>query len=388
MKNKLCICLFAAAAVFASAQTADPPVPALRTEHFEVSGDTGTEDRIAREMEYRFELYNQMFRFDPQTADLPLRVRVFGKQGDYDGYVISRLGEPRPGAVYLHYAGAGRRELVINSGSADEVRALSYQAFIQYLRAFIPNPPAWIREGFAVFFSTLAFDETGEPAYEENLAWLDTVKGMKDLPAPGAVMMADVLGMPNDFQGLAWSVVSFFLNYEKRDYLRTLTDSFMLLSGTQSAAENAEAVMKRIFLWNNMDDLTAGYLEYLASRKSFSELVAEGQQTYSQGKRDEAKRAFTAARDQNPSHYAPCYYLGLLAYDSGEHDAAEQHYRSALGLGADEALVLYALGLNAAAAGRYGEARDFLRQAAAAAPARYKQKAESLISLMPEKKQL
>ena len=381
MKNKLCMCLLLAAAALVYAQTADPT--ALRTEHFEVAGGTGNEERIAGQMEYRFELYNQMFRFDPRQVELPLRVRVFEKQSDYDGYVISRLGSSRPGAVYLHYANAGRRELVINSGSADEARALPYQAFMQYLRAFIPNPPAWIREGFAVFFSTLTFDEKGEPAYEENVAWLDAVKNKKDLPGPGAVMMADVLGMPDDFQGLAWSVVSFFLNYEKRDYLRTLTDSFMLLSSSQSAAENAEAVMKRIFLWNNMDDLTACYLEYLASRKSFSELVAEGQQTYSAGKRDEAKRAFTAAHDQNPSHYAPCYYLGLLAYDNSDYDAAGQYYRLALSLGADEALVWYALGLNAAASGRYGEARDFLRQAADAAPARYKEKAEFLISSMP-----
>jgi hypothetical protein len=41
--------------------------------------------------------------------------------------------------------------------------------------------------------------------------------------------------------------------------------------------------------------------------------------------------------------------------------------------------VYYALGVNAASAGKTREAADYLKQAAAASPDRYQEKAESLI---------
>jgi tetratricopeptide (TPR) repeat protein len=242
-----------------------------------------------------------------------------------------------------------------------------------------------MREGFAVFFSTLYFDDAGKFAYEENLAWLETVKNIANPPSPGEILMADVLGIPDEFQSLAWSMVSFLLNSGKRDYLRTVTDSFMLLSDTNSAEENAEVVMKRIFLWNNMEDMTNDYREYLDSRKTFNELLARGQQAYTAGEKANAIVAFRAAVDQRPTHFAPWYYLGLLAYEMGDHDSADEYYHSSIRCGADSALVHYALGLNAAAAGKNNEAVDFLRLAAAAAPDRYQEKANALIARLGEK---
>lgn len=396
MKKMAFGCLFFLIVAAAFAQQGEAPVspPAetadnragdtVRTKHFEVITDTGDGETLARQMEDRFAVYNKLFRFDPAGAAWPLRVRAFQDQKLYDGYVSSRLGALKSGAVYLHYHQAEKRELVIHLGSDALGEVLPYQAFIQYIRAFISNPPAWIREGFAVFFSTISFNEEGKLSYEENLAWLETVKNMKELPSPQAIMMADALGMPDNFQSLAWSLVSFLLNSGKRDYLRTVTDSFMLLSDTRTAEENAVEVMERIYLWNNMDDIAADYREYLNSRKSFSELLAEGQQAYAAGDPKKAESAFRSALEQRPTHYAPWYYLGLLAYDANDPDSAEQHYRSSIRYGADLALVLYAMGLNSATAGRYSEAKEFLRQAAETSPSRYQEKAQDLILQLPE----
>jgi tetratricopeptide (TPR) repeat protein len=354
----------------------------VTTAHYEVIADTGDGETLSRELENRFAVYHRLFRFDPSGAAFPLRVRSFRNREDYDGYISARLGSPRAGAVYLHYNQSERRELVIHRGGADEWRTLPYQAFIQYLRAFVSNPPSWIREGFAVYFSTLTVSETGELKYEENLNWLETVKGLigspGQAPGPKEIMLADKGVMPENFQSLAWSLVSFFLNGGTKDYFRAVTESFMVLSPAAGAEKNAEAVLGRISLFG-MEDLEKDYRNYIASRKTFAELIDEGQKAYTGKDLAAAELAFLQAMEQKPGHYAPYYYLGLLSYEEGSYGMAETYYLSAANNGADGALVAYALGVNAASAGRDKEAADYLRRAAAASPERYGDRVRDLL---------
>ncbi|MDR2160108.1 MAG: hypothetical protein LBP23_08605 [Treponema sp.] len=362
----------------------------VKTVHYEVIADMGDGETLSREMENRFAVYDRLFRFDPSRAAFPLRVRSFRSRDAYDSYISARLGGPRPGAVYLHYNQGERRELVIHRGSADEGRMFPYQAFIQYLRAFVPNAPSWMREGFAIYFSTLAASETGELKYEENLNWLETVKGLGGgpdgagggpdrPPGPREIMLADRDGTPENFQSLAWSLVSFFLNSGTKDYFRAVTESFMVLSPAAGAKENAEAVLGRISLFGGMEDLEKDYRNYIASRKTFAELIDEGQKAYAGKDHTAAELAFLQAMDQKPGHYAPCYYLGLLAYEEGNYDRAESYYLAAADNGADGALVAYALGINAASAGRKKEAAGYLRKAAEVSPERYGDRVQDLL---------
>jgi hypothetical protein len=167
--------------------------------------------------------------------ETPLKVQVFLHPDAYDEYVSAHLGESRSGAVYIHYREADKRELVINRFSPDEGKALPYQAFIQYLRAFVPNPPPWMREGFAIYFSTLNFSPEGNLIYEENLSWLESVKKLGVASPPlEEILLGDQNSIP---AGLSWAAVSFFLNSSNEDYFRSLTESFMLLSATVTAAE-------------------------------------------------------------------------------------------------------------------------------------------------------
>jgi tetratricopeptide (TPR) repeat protein len=237
-----------------------------------------------------------------------------------------------------------------------------------------------MREGFAVYFSTLKFTGDGELSFVENLAWLETIKNLENPPAPETILLADSRNLPENFQGLAWSLASFFLNSGKEAYTRSLTDSFMVLSGSNTAEENAVSVMKRIGLWNRMEDMTRDYQSYLDSRKTFAELVEQGQQAYTAGDKAGAEGAFQTALDQKSDHYIPYYYLGLLAYDKGDYALAEEYYFTSLGYGADPALVLYALGINAFADGRNSDAEDYLGQAVETAPDRYRDKAERVLS--------
>ena len=358
--------------------------PMQRTAHFDIRIDPldvsqQEAQALGLQMEGRLAVYNQIFRFDTGRLAMPLRVRAFRSRELYESHVGSRLsGEVPPGAVYLHFAQAELRELVIHLGNEGD--ALPFQAFIQFLRAFVPNPPAWIRDGFAVHFATLGFDEGGEPTHRENLVWLDAIRGMRELPSPASIMRTAAPASVENFPGLAWSLVSFFLNSGNENYLRSLTESFVMLSYANTAEENAIAVANRIEMWNDMDEMAIDHLNYLNSLRSFSEVIAEGQAAYGASRTAEAEAAFRRALEIRPDHYVPWYYLGLLAYNTGDTETAERYYRIALYLGGDTASMLYALALNAATAGRTDEAVELLLEIAAIAPDRFGERARTLIA--------
>ena len=350
---------------------------------YQVISDSGSADAtaITREMELRFGAYNRLFRFDPYRLASPLAVRAFRTQAAYDEYVSARLGHTTPGAVYLHYNQRDRRELVIHRGSPEEAQALSYQGFIQFLRAFVPNPPAWIRDGFAHYFSTLHYDAQWEElVYEENLSWLELVKGLGTArPSLESILLSDSQAAPENFQALSWSLVSFFLNNGSSDYFRTLTGIFAALSETASARANGEAALRELRIWADLADLDRDYARYIATRKTFGEFIRDGQAAYAAGDLLGAELNFLGAADLQPQHYAPHYYLGLLAYEGENFAMAQGYYEMALQYGAEAALVYYALGLNAASAGRNADAINYLRQAAEASPSQYSERVEAFL---------
>jgi tetratricopeptide (TPR) repeat protein len=363
-----------------------------RTAHYEIYGGEGAE-RIAADLEGRFEVFTRLFRF--KAPALPLRVRLIPGGAAYGEYVAGVLGETREGAVYLHYRRENSRELVVNAGTEAGNRALPYQAFIQYLRAFVPNPPSWIQRGFAIYFSGLSFSETGEMRYQENLAWLETVKAAP-LPPVRALLLAD-LGDPGTanpgeapgpdlsgpgFDALSWSLASFFLNSGNEDYFRSLLECFMLLSPEAGAAENSLILASRLGEWNGFENLDRDYRAYLESRRTFSGLMDLGRRAYLSGEGGEARSCFLEALDLRPGHYAPQYYLGLLAYGEGNWEEAEGRYLQSLE-GAGKGPVYYALGLNAAAALKLDKAREYLDAAVQADPGRYREKAEALLRRLP-----
>ena len=389
--------VFAAALVF-SGNYIEAQTPGntsiLRTTHYELvaeAGAVGSLPSLANELEMRFEVFNDLFRFNPALLPGPLRVRVFTDQNTYDAYIAARLGTTRSGAVYLHYNQFERRELIILRGSPDEAAMLAHQSFIQFLRGFIPNPPTWIREGFSIYFNSLRYDpEEHVLRYEENLAWLETVKNLGDnILSPREIFLADTIVLTaaasgaaaarfsRDFQICSWSLVSFFLN--SGDYFRTLTESFMVLSPSFSAEENSRAVADRFSMWTNMDTLERDFFEYLESRRTFTELMERGRQFYDEGDMMRAEFAFLAAHDQRPAHYAPLYFLGLIYYEEELFDMAEEFYLMSKDHGADEALVSYALGINAASANRHNDARQWLERASELDPARYSARVQDLL---------
>jgi tetratricopeptide (TPR) repeat protein len=384
MAKRLCLLFFCLIAAF-SLYAQEP----LRTNHYEIhftAGDESAAQSLSRELELRFDAYNRLFRFNPDSLNGPLKARIFTMRDAYDAHITARTGQTKNGAVYLHYNNKENRELVICRGSREESSALPHQAFIQFLRGFISAPPSWMLEGLAIYFSGLRYDPASlSLGYEENLSLLESVKKLgKNAPDIKTLLEADSVPPKKieDFQSCSWALVSFFLSGYSADYYRTFIECFMILSPSASAAANGRSVLKRMEAWIDFDEFKANYFSYLDSRRTYNELMEDGRKAYEAKDPMRAELSFLSALDQKPSSYAPYYYLGLIYYEEKNYALADEYYRQSLQRGADEALVCYALGINAAQAGKNTEAIQWLEHAAAADPDRYKNRAEELIRRM------
>jgi hypothetical protein len=349
---------------------------------FDAEATIAYKESFIREMAERFDFYNQQFQFDPSKMVVsPLLVRVYSDKEEYDSYVTSKLGRAQAGSVYLHPRRVASRELILHRGSDAAKTELPRQTFFQFLCAFIPNPPSWLKEGFAVYYTNLPYDDrTGTLLYQENLTWLPVVKSLgANGPSLEAVLSADSRGMPANFQAMAWSLVSFF-NNAGQGYADLLAEIVRSLSPTADVNTNSETALRIIRQRVGLDGLRKAYDEYFASRKTFNDIIAEGQRAYDAKDYVNTDLIFLRALDIQPTHYMPYYYLGLSAFETKLHELAEYYFRAALEYGADQAMVYYAMGLNSHAWGRNTEAQEYLERAVQIDPARYRTRAADTLS--------
>lgn len=366
-----------------------------QTEHYRVVSEVGRDhaERTAARLEATLGIFNDYFHFDLGELPAPMRVRIFASKAEFDSYLRSIIDETREDFIYLHYGDLARNELVGYFRDEPEYDySLNHQAFIQYLRSFVGNPPLWLREGFAVYFEEIEYDpETGQAVYRENLAWLDTLKAIVSGEAerPGIPLeemlrldLASAREHIDVFYPQAWGMVSFLLNTDNRDVNRVLWDSLSALEPGAAMLENARAIEREAVRWVNEEQLVDDFLAYLDERRSFRGFVEDGMDLYENGEMEAAEEAFVKALNLRSDNYVPYYYLGLINYDGTNFSLADYYYRQALENGAEEALTYYALGVNAYADNRFEQATDYLERTIELDPEGYATQAEQLIARM------
>jgi tetratricopeptide (TPR) repeat protein len=382
--------LLTALAVSLSAQSST--FAEYETEHYRVLSELGEEhaQETAEKLEALLDLYNEYLHFDVDELPVRLRARFFTSRDRYDTYLNRVIDTTRDDFVYLHYTDLAKSELV-GYGTDEESFdvSLKHQGFIQFLRAFIPNPPLWLREGFAVYFEEVEFDANLDRAvYRENLAWLETLQSIVEGTAGGSpIPLSDMLRLSVDeareqievFYPQAWGMVSFLLNSPNRDYNRMIWDSISALEPDASLAENSQAVWDAAFRWEEDQLVIDAFVSYVADRKSFRTLVQDGIEQYSSGDLAAAEESFVTALKLRESNFIPYYYMGLINYDRKNYSLADFYYKEALGRGASEALTYYALGVNAYADNRFDDAVSYLEQTVSLDPDAYEQKATQLL---------
>jgi tetratricopeptide (TPR) repeat protein len=370
----------------AAASLADAPAEGP---HYLVRSALGI-DRSAKllaRLEASWGYFNKVFRFEESRLPGKLVVREFATKADFDAYLLQVAGETRGDFVYLHYPSPQKRELLLfPKDDPDFSSSFVHQAFVQFLKAFIQEPPLWMRDGFAVFFETLAWSEaSGTYSFVENLGWLETVKSLKGrdgLIALDRLLTAgveDARSAVEVFYPEAWAFVSFLGNDPSGDYTRLLWETIATLGVDASLADNQAAFQKRLADWYGMDAATTAFLGYIDARKTFPELIASGIDRYGKKDYEAAGKDFTAAAALDPASFVPPYYLGLIAYARSQYAEADTLYRQSIDLGCDVATATYAIGLNAIARGLNDDGAATLAQAAAANPDKYRAKVEDIL---------
>lgn len=361
--------------------------------HYTVWSDTDMSDaaKLGVRLDGLFDVFNEYFRYDESLLKAPLTVRKFMFKEDFDNYLIRLIGETKDDFVYLHYPSVERSELVIfDRDDEDEfVISLTHQAFVQFIKTFIPEPPLWLREGFAVFFERSTInEESGLPEYVENQAWLETVKALADRDALFTlrklmtINQLEARAELETFYPQAWAMVAFFVNSDDKKYNRFIWDAIASLRPDASLEENQDEVYDQFVKWYSPDKAEADFHSFLDSQKTFADLVNDGVSAYGNRELDKASNAFKESLVKNPLSYIPYYYMGLIAYAKNDYANADKNYLRALELGSEEAITSYALGISAFASRRFDEARLYLERAMELNPERYEEKVEELMERM------
>lgn len=379
------------AAGVSMAQTVD--TYQAETAHYQVVSEISKDhaQAVADRLEALLSLYNNYFHFDLSTLPAKLKVHIFSTKDRYDSYLKRVINETRDNYVYLHYTDTQKSELdAYYVPDQDLTSAAIHQNFIQYLRAFVANPPLWLREGFAVFFESSSYDPTFKTAiYKENLSWLETLKAIitgksPDMPLPlDQLLTLDVDTAKqriNVFYPQAWGMVWYLVNTGDKNRNRILWDSISALKPGATLQENDQAVREAAFRWVSQDSLTSDFVAYVDSRKSFRGLVQEGMDQYTANKLDSSEEAFIKALNLQDSSYIPYYYLGLINYAKRNYQLADYYYKTALDKGATKPLSYYALGVNAYADNKFDEATTYLKLVSSLDNGNLKQKADELLN--------
>jgi tetratricopeptide (TPR) repeat protein len=369
------------------------------TAHYQVLSQNGSDDAtaIANELEAYFTLFNSYFHFDPSTLSSKLKVQVYSTQTDFNNFLSGVIPGTRDTFVYLQYSDPARSVLVTyhKPDPEDFQTDLVHHSFVQFLRSFVPQPPLWLQEGFAVYFEDSTYDASKDVAvFHPNLGWVPALQqGVADATA-SSTSGADNIIDPSDlltidasdankniqaFYAESWGLVSFLLNSDNRQYNRVLWDAVDALSPTATSDQNAAAIQHAALAWVNETDLEKGFEDYITSLQTFPELVDSGMKSYSSGDLKSAESDFTQAITIDNSNYIPYYYLGLINYSRKDFYVAEQYFQTSLQMGGNAGLVDYALGITAYADNRIPDAKKYLNQAVAVPASDYKDKANSLL---------
>jgi len=349
-------------------------ITALNGNYINIIGTSLESDILRSDLENRFEAYNSIFRFDSSLLEYPLNIRFFNDINSYEYYLTLNIGRIVPGAVYLHYDNPQLRELLVYAESINSFE-FDYQFFIQYLRAYIPNPPSWLLNGFALYINM------------QDLPLMDSIRMMANsMPRAREIILDDLLQTDHSlninnqdhFKIASLALVTFMLN-SSMDYNRAITESLLVISPEYSAAENTSLLQRRIFNFIDMEGMESDFRNFILGDRNFQDILEEGQILFSQNRYMEAEHFFIRAMELRPYNYIPYYYLGLIAYNTGNYSTAEGMFLLSLERGIDRALINYALGLNAIKDGRSEDGVDYLHYAAVLNPPGFRTRVEEVL---------
>jgi hypothetical protein len=354
-------------------------------------GSDADAQNFAVKMESCLELYNSVLHFDLAKLSVKLKVRMFADKSGFDTYLKSVIKDTRDDFVYIHYSDLGKCELVgfQKTVEADFYTALVHQGAVQFLKAYVANPPLWLQEGLAAYFEQAAFDAAKNKfQMPKDLVWLTTLKKMAKAEGDQQLIGFDSFltldrtqaqAQLGAFYPQSWGLIYYMLNGQDSNVNRLLWDSIAALDPALNLADNSTRVRDKAFGWYGIAKMEADFKAYYAGLKTLSDLVAEGVTYYTNNDLDKSRDSFIAARNRSADNYIPYYYLGLISYNKKDYANAETQYLKAMDLKAPEALINFAIGVNAYADNNYEKAATFLKNAKTQDAEKYGAKVDAIL---------
>jgi hypothetical protein len=390
MRKILVLALLLSVSLLAYAQ--QPSTYTAETGHYRIVAETSQAqaDEVSRKMEAALVLYNDVFHFDLSLLPTKLRVRLFRDVDSFNAYLSGVLSQKRSDFVFVAWSDPEKSELLCFPKEEKAFTAsLLHQGAIQFIKAFVENPPVWMREGVATYLDAATWDaKAGVFAAKTNLAWLDGLKAIIRGETPSKLIsFADLLTISRDtaqtqmdvFAPQSWGLVQFLVNADDRSYGRLLWDAIGALDPKASLEDNSQRARKRAFTWVSAPRLQRDFESYIISLKTANDWLKDGIEQYGKGDAAKAEQSFAKSLELDSGSKTAWYYLGLLSYARKEYARAEDQYLKAFQLGANAAIINYALGVNAFAAGNMTDAAKYLKFAKDADKAAYGEKADALL---------
>lgn len=405
MNNKfLLICLVLSSVVLSSAQgqTAmdDGQMTLYQSAHYEVKADSSLDATTVEALVYEFEanytLFSEIFTSATQKPENLLNVKIFKDKESFDKALSSENIYNRSNYIYLYYDDPAKNVLMIYpiENENEERAQLARHGFFSYIFDSLPTLPTWIREGLALYYESLIYNEAGEAIVPLNRLYMDDLKSAaKDSPITLKALMSlddkDGQFEKNSFERnllYSWGIVNFLMFSDNESYRQVVPLAISQTSAEKTQQENGQAVVS--FISSSYPNLQADFDNFLNTEMGYVELVNVMREAY--GEKDYAKAGSYAenAKQAEPEAYVPEYYLGLVAFQNDDYTAARMHYTQALSLGAPEALINFAMGyLSYYGEKDYQQAADYFQRAKTEDPVRFGQKVDLIMKNLTQDSQ-
>jgi tetratricopeptide (TPR) repeat protein len=371
----------------------DTKTYSAETEHYRITAESSQSaaEHLALEMEACFRIYSEIFHFDGTQLSAKLKVRLFRDADSFNKYLDKLLGQARKDFVFIAYADLEKSELLCFPKDAQSAfdASLIHQGCIQYLKAFVANPPVWLREGVATYLEGYLFDAKAATfTAKPNMLWLDALKAsIRGESAFRIIPLTDLLAFSREmaqenldiFYPEAWGLIHFLFHSSDKAYNRILWDTISSLDPKAGLEENSQKIRKRVFGWIADSKIRADFEKHILSLKTAADLVKEGMEYYGKGDNAKAEESFNASIELENANNVAYYYLGLIAYNRKEYSRAEDSYLKAFELGANASLINYALGVNSFANRKFDIAAKYLSLAKSTDAANYAEKVDVLL---------
>ncbi len=378
-----------------TAQTApdqNTPMTLYQSAHYEVEAAASLAGSDVEAMVYQLEanytLFSEMFTQATQRPEDLLHVKIYADKESFNQALAPQKVYNRNNYIYLYYNDPAQNVLIIYPiDNENEERAqLARHSFFSYAFDSVPTLPAWLREGLALYYESLIYEEDGKAIVPYNHLYLDDLKkaaqeeplNLKDL-----MMLSDEDGKfeKNQFEKnllYSWGIVNYLMFSDNEADRSIIGEALAMASKDNTQTENSQAIMD--FIFSRKPALEADFSNFLDSQMGYVEMLDAMREAYAQREFERAKNYAENAAMAHPEAYVPVYYLGLIAFENQEYEIAKEQYNKALELGAPQALIDFVMGyVYYYGDANYSEAAAAFQRAKTQDATRYGQKVDMLL---------